>query len=203
MKLSHLIKIYKNRYYFKKVIQSHLFFLEHPDMTVWGSVTEADALGITENVKKAACYNGPIIEIGALFGFTTSLIATHKPKDKKLIAVENFSWNPFCLPSRDHQTITERILLYCTTHCNTQLFNGSNKDFYNTYQGARPSMVFIDADHSYESVMEDISWSVEMKTPIISGHDYCDLHPQVVQAVNEVFGSQKTVVGSVWTALNI
>jgi hypothetical protein len=200
MKLSRFIKIFKNRYHLKKAIDDHIFFLEHPDMTVWGSITNDDATGIIENVKEAASYSGPIIEIGALFGFTTQLIATYKPTEKKLIAVENFSWNPFGIPSHDHKTITERVLIYCTTHCNTHIYNGSNQQFYEAYNGEKPSMIFIDADHSYEGVMEDIEWSEKMGIPIICGHDYCELHPGVVQAVDESFGGNISVSGSIWTA---
>ena len=37
-----------------------------------------------------------------------------------------------------------------------------------------------------------------MGVPIISGHDYSDSHPGVMQAVDELFASDIKVVGSVW-----
>ena len=58
--------------------------------------------------------------------------------------------------------------------------------------------MFIDAGHKYEDVMVDIEWAKNMGIPIISGHDYSDSLPGVVQAVDEVFGSDIEVVGSVW-----
>lgn len=198
--MSKYVKVFKSRCHIKKVIDTHLYFLEHADQTVWGSISEEDVTAIIENVKKAANYPGPIVEIGALFGFTTQIMATYKPVDKGLIAVEDFSWNPFMIPRHAHKIIIDRVLYYCVRHCNTSLFEGSNRQFYETYGGERPSMVFIDADHSYEGVMVDIEWAKNVGVPIISGHDYCDMHPGIKHAVDEVFGKRIFVIGSVWTA---
>ena len=55
------------------------------------------------------------------------------------------------------------------------------------------NMVYIDACHEYEYVLEDIvKWS-KIVSPggIISGHDYCKKEwPGVYKAVNEVFGDR-------------
>ncbi len=47
--------------------------------------------------------------------------------------------------------------------------------------------VFIDADHRYESVKEDIDlwWCKVKKCGIFSGHDYTPDYPGVIAAVNE------------------
>ncbi len=59
--------------------------------------------------------------------------------------------------------------------------------------------VFIDAQHDYESVRDDIElWTPKVKPGgLLSGHDYCQKFPGVIKAVNEV---QKPRVGdnSVW-----
>jgi predicted O-methyltransferase YrrM len=67
-------------------------------------------------------------------------------------------------------------------------------------------MVFIDGDHNYESVRDDIAaWRPRVKTGgIISGHDYSgDMYgsfPGVDQAVHEAFGKDNVLKpsGSVW-----
>jgi predicted O-methyltransferase YrrM len=56
--------------------------------------------------------------------------------------------------------------------------------------------VFIDADHSYESVKSDIlAWYPKLKsTGILLGHDYSpEYWPGVCQAVDECFGNQIAV----------
>ena len=51
-------------------------------------------------------------------------------------------------------------------------------------------LVFIDADHSYSAVKEDIlTWEPKVRSGgILSGHDYWSDAPEVIQAVNDYFG---------------
>jgi hypothetical protein len=59
-------------------------------------------------------------------------------------------------------------------------------------------MVFIDAAHDYKSVKKDIEWCMACGCPVICGHDYSDIHPGVVRAVDEAFAGKIVVQGSVW-----
>lgn len=190
----------RHRRVLNQVVEAHLYFLEHRDVTVWGGLSDEDENGIRLAVEKAAQFDGPIVEIGALFGWTTQLLASLKPTEKELIAVDNFCWNPFMLPADDHRVITQRTLRYCIEHCNTRIFDGSTIDFYAGYRGAAPSMVFIDADHCYREANRDIGWALSVGVPVIAGHDYQLLHPGVMQAVDEHFGGDIEVRGSVWIA---
>lgn len=169
------------------------------DQTMWGSITETDEQRVRELTRKAGAIPGPIIEVGTLFGFTTQLIATCKSADKKLFAVEYFVWNPFGLSAEDHRNFTKRVLRYVTEHCNTVVFDGTSHDFFSSYRGETPAMVFIDADHSYEAVKQEIAWACKLAIPIISGHDYNPTHPGVIKAVDEAFGNKIEVVGNVWS----
>jgi len=201
-KLRRAIKIIKMHRELRSVISNYLFFIENENQTIWGSISSEDEERIIELTKIAGSIPGPIVELGTLFGLTTQLIATYKPIEKKLIAVENFSWNPFCIPQNYHRILTQRILRYNIMHCNTFVFDGSTRDFYDTYNGEGPSMVFIDADHSYEGVKEDIHNAIKLGIPIIAGHDYCELHPGVKRAVDEIFQGKIQIKGSVWHYFN-
>jgi hypothetical protein len=187
----------------KEILNSYIYFKENSDEGCWGSVSEQDKKEIIRLVQKSAAIAGPIVEVGTLFGFTAQLIAAHKPADKELICVENFSWNPCFLTSADHRAFTERVLYYCSMHCNTRLESADKSTFYENYHGPRPSMIFIDALHEYDSVMEDLKWAKSLQIPIISGHDYCSKYPGVVQAVDETFGSRAAVEGWVWSSTEI
>lgn len=59
--------------------------------------------------------------------------------------------------------------------------------------------VFIDADHSYEGCKKDIeAWLPKCKK-LIAGHDYDkSCWPGVVHSVNEVFGEETGVIGTIW-----
>ena len=194
-----LSTLWKHRRLLADIVQSHAFFLEQRGVTVWGGISEEDERGIREAVARAAPFDGPIIEIGTLFGWTTQLIASLKSPEKELIAVENFSWNPFCIPPDDHRVITRRTLHYCLQHCRTRIHDGAAREFYDAYEGPTPSMVFIDGDHSYEGVQADIAWALERGVPVVAGHDYNSaLHQPIVRAVDERFGSRFDLFGTVW-----
>lgn len=195
--------LWKHRRLLTEMVERHAFFLEHRGITVWGGISEQDELGLREAVARAAAAPGPIVEIGTLFGWTTQLLASLKSPEKELIAVENFSWNPFCIPPDDHRVVTRRTLHYCIQHCRTRIFDGSARDFYETYRGPTPSMVFIDGDHSYEGVQADIAWALQRGVPVIAGHDYQHaLHQPIVRAVNERFADGFDLFGTVWIARN-
>jgi hypothetical protein len=197
-KLLRTIKIIKMHRELRSVISNYLFFIENENQTIWGSISSEDEERIIELTKITASLTGPIWK--GHYRTTTSI--PFKPIEKKLITVENFSWNPFCIPANYHRILTQRILRYNIVHCNTSVFDGSTRDFYDTYNGERPSMVFIDADHSYESVKEDIYNAISLRIPIIAGHDYCELHPGVTRAVDEIFQGKIQIKGSVWHNFN-
>ena len=54
--------------------------------------------------------------------------------------------------------------------------------------------VFIDADHTYEAVKKDIeNWMPKIrKGGILAGHDYNNVWPGVIRAVNELLGKIET-----------
>ena len=112
--------------------------------------------------------------------------------------MDNFSWNPIGLTEDAHRDFCYRSLYYLTTCCNTTIYDGSGESFYSSYADEKPAMVFIDANHTYEGVKEDIDWAVAQGIPIISGHDYSNDFPGVKKAVNEAFPDAFKVTGSLW-----
>jgi predicted O-methyltransferase YrrM len=63
--------------------------------------------------------------------------------------------------------------------------------------------VFIDANHSYEAVKDDIqSWYPKVKTGgYIGGHDYSYFWKGVVTAVNEIFRGNVEIINQSWLHL--
>ncbi len=62
-------------------------------------------------------------------------------------------------------------------------------------------MVFLDADHSYAAVRDEIAWAKRIGVVIIAGHDYGNERFGVTLAVDEAFekgGGRLTVRGMVW-----
>ena len=81
-------------------------------------------------------------------------------------------------------------LLEMTTHEASELYKDGTFDF-----------VFIDADHGYEAVADDIAcWRPKVKAGgWLGGHDYhAQKFPGVVRAVNAAFGRPFVWPGTIW-----
>ena len=180
-------------------VRAILEYCEDPRKAFSGTVLPDELDFLQQLVSKANDIEGPILEIGTLFGFTTQHIASWKTTEKELITVDNFTWNPIGFDNDTHQAFTRRVLYYLIQRANTKLVAANNTDFYQNYNGDTPSMVFIDASHRYKDVIEDIRWAHESGIPIISGHDYAEDFPGVLRAVNETFGKENVqTIGTVW-----
>ena len=150
------------------------------------SVREARLLAhITQGLQS----DRPIIEIGTLFGRSTWLIAINKKNGQKLITVDNFSWNPCGISPRHHRRLTEALLRDLLTTGDAEITFMDKHEFYRSYRGPRPAMVFLDADHSYQATKSDIEWALSVNADVICGHDYAETMPGVVQAVDESGGT--------------
>jgi hypothetical protein len=141
---------------------------------------------------------GPIIEIGTLFGHSTLVITANKSPERELITVDNYSWNPLGLEPDAHIRITHNILTEAVENFNLKMLPLDKNDFYLTYNGFSPALVFLDAIHTYEETKADIQWAKRMNAHLICGHDYNEQqHPEVVQAVKK-FGGARDLVESIW-----
>lgn len=141
--------------------------------------------------------DGPIIEVGTLFGASTRVLAANKDPRRKLITVDKYVWNPCGISPDQHQRLTQRILEECIVSQNVEPVAIDKNAFYASYRGPAPAMVFLDADHSYEETLKDIRWAKGVGAAVISGHDYAPNMDGVRRAVEES-GGVANLVGSVW-----
>ena len=136
-----------------------------------------------------------VVEIGTLFGLTAREIA-REPRVGKVIAVDNFSWNPFGLPPSVHEGFTRRIL----RGTSVRLVNCSSEDWRRQVT-EKVDMVFFDASHRYEDVKAECEWARDAGVKVICGHDYGNPNARfgVTRAVDEVFGKDRLeIVGMCW-----
>lgn len=179
----------------------HQFLKETRALTVAsgldGSVQDDQEQLLEELVRAANNLEGPIIEIGTLFGLTTVKMCLWKTAKKDMVTIDDYSWNPWGLTSEAHFDLTKRILRYHTERSHVRQIRMGKNEFYSTYIGERPSMVFFDADHTYEETSRDIGWAQDLGVPIIAGHDYTDRWPGVVRAVRDT-GRGVKLCGTLW-----
>lgn len=182
-----------------EVIAEYTRFLANRIESFWGSITEADEVGVALAVQKSSVYDGPIVELGTMFGHTTLLLASRKERTRELVTVDNYSWNPFCLPADVHRTFTKRTLRHAIETANVSIFDGTTRQFFAQCNVA-PALVFIDASHEYADVLGDIDGAIACGAKVIAGHDFCEEHQGVQRAVFERFNSDITVIANVWIA---
>jgi hypothetical protein len=159
------------------------------------SLAEAKFLG---NLVRDLKTDGPVIEVGTLFGWATRVMALQKSKDRELITIDDYSWNPLGLSPDTHFRITEQVLSEAIDKFNLRQIRIDKNDFYSSYAGDTPALVFFDAVHTYKEVRADIDWAKNVKAVVICGHDYNSKeYPGVVKAVDE-FGGPRDVVETLW-----
>ena len=162
-------------------------------MDALGGLTEEEMMAVvgwaTEDIGMT------VVEVGTLFGLTAREIAG-RIANGRVIAVDNFSWNPFGLPPKIHEAFTRRIL----RGSKVELINCSSEDWRKQVIG-KTDMIFFDADHRYEAVKAELEWAKAAGIKMICGHDYGNPNTRfgVTRAVDEVFGKDNVeVVGMCW-----
>ena len=76
---------------------------------------------LLQELVRASDASRPIVEIGTLFGFSTTVIALAKQPQQLLISVDNYSWNPLGLTPEAHFATTSNRLSEATKHHNVQM----------------------------------------------------------------------------------
>jgi len=156
-----------------------------------GGLTEEEKGGLVRWVQKAR----KVAEIGTLFGFTAKRLAAET--NAMVVAVDNFSWNPFGLPAHLHEGMTREILSGELASGRVALVVGDARAYLAAMEGV--DFVFLDGDHRYEAVKTEIE-IVRTRGGVkwIAGHDYGNKLFGVTQAVEETLGSPDEVVGMCW-----
>jgi len=158
------------------------------------SLTEARFLG--ELIRSAPSHL-PIIEIGTLFGWSARLITLFKAPETPLITVDSFRWNPHGLTPDQHSRITTESLEEAIRDYSVTLCEMDKAVFQSSYDGPSPGVVFLDANHSYQSTKQDIRWAQSVGAHVICGHDYSPRFPGVIKAVEEC-GGIEDMAESLW-----
>ena len=155
-----------------------------------GGLTEEEKAGLVRWTKDAKV----IVEIGTLFGFTAKRLAAET--QAKVIAVDNFSWNPFGMPAELHEKFTRLILENELKEGRVELVKTDAHEFLKTMKGV--DFVFLDGDHRYEAVKAEIELVKKTDVKMMAGHDYGNVLFGVTRAVEETLGKPDEVAGMCW-----
>ena len=124
-------------------------------------------------------------------------MALAKAPHQKIITVDVYCWNRLGFAPDVHAAFTSQMLYYLSETGHVKVVRMDKNEFFSTYEGPPPSMVFLDAVHDYDETKKDIEWAQRAGARTIAGHDYCDEFPGVKQVVDE-FGGPAELGGTVW-----
>lgn len=146
---------------------------------------------------------GPIVEIGTLLGYSVQAICEGVMQSgvrKRIYTVDSYGWNPMGIQPYRHRMLTHLNLVMAKRLTDLVVIDSTAEDFYKGFKEI-PSFVFIDANHTYEFVKQDLQFFKDIGSPVIAGHDYD--FPDVHRAVHEVLGENGLEVFSgtlfLWT----
>lgn len=187
--------LWKHRNSVRTALGRHVALLEGDGIAAaLGGLTDEELQGLVAWLPD----EGTFVEFGTLFGFTAKFVSCAKP-GLKVVAVDNFSWNPFGLPSSLHEEFTRRVLAREISEGRIEVVNSTSEE-YRHVCGFVPDAVFFDALHQYEPVRDEIAWAKSIGVRCICGHDYNNPNPifGVTMAVEEAFPQGIDVCGMCW-----
>jgi predicted O-methyltransferase YrrM len=96
-----------------------------------------------------------IVEIGSHHGKATVLMATMKPKEAGLLAVDPYN-DPRWGGGRDALAVFESNLRVAEVADEVELFRGTSVEAAGEWHGARIGLLYVDGAHDRHSVLKDI-----------------------------------------------
>jgi len=145
-------------------------------------------------IVKSCRDDGQIVELGAWKGRSSAFLvveAYNKSPKIKVHIVDTWGGNPY------NGLLDESADLFCKFTTNMAPLEGLYKAHrmktdkaVELFDDGSLDAVFIDADHSYNAVKNDIlNWMPKIrKGGILAGHDYTYSWPEVIKAVDETLG---------------
>ncbi len=197
--LKDLKNIWHYRRELKLAMRTQLSFLSSDGtLEALGGLTEEELQALISWLPA----KGVFVEFGTLFGLTAKAVAAARP-ELKIIAVDNFSWNPFGLSPTLHEAFTRQILASEIMGGRVEVFSGTSEAFRKACKTV-PDAVFFDAQHQYEPVKEEIDWAKKVGVKVIAGHDYGNPSPVfgVTRAVDEAFPNGIHIAGMCWASIS-
>ena len=136
--------------------------------------TSSDELFLLFQCVETLQDNSLVVELGTAYGLTAAMMSL---AGQQVITIDNYSEYPDITPDK----VVENLKGF-----NVKIVEGHNTEVAKTFEDESIDLLFIDADHKYESVQADIKswWPKIKKGGKVLFHDYGSW-PGVTESVNE------------------
>jgi hypothetical protein len=158
------------------------------------SESEKELINFCKEIKSIIGESPTIVELGSYMGESSAIFANEFPKGK-ILCIDSWEGGFDDTDSASHANYYEvenQFDLRLKLYDNIEKLKGYSTDFK-----IECDMVYIDACHKYECVINDIKHWKPLTKKVISGHDYntdefIKVHPHIAgvkRAINEILGS--------------
>jgi predicted O-methyltransferase YrrM len=142
------------------------------------------------------------VEIGSSIGNNAQVILDDFKNITRLYLIDSFPVCPDFLSAEDQEHNKETLIRRFKDEPKIEIILKDSVEASKQFEDKSVDFVYIDGDHSYDAVKEDIiAWLPKIKiNGIIGGHDYDyysdkDKCRSVKKAVNEIFSGGNTKLG--------
>ena len=142
-----------------------------------------------------------IVEIGSYMGRSTVALLSGISSTNTLYAVDPFDTSPTgiyaALQDSNYATVYSTFLENTKDFKNLKVIRDTSRNAAMKLQNEIFDMIFIDGEHSYNAVLEDINLWLPKTKKILCGHDYNKHYDSVVKAVDKILSGVE-VYESIW-----
>jgi hypothetical protein len=191
----HILKALEYQPYNSMYLRDTQFYFEYSDNKIPGWMTFNELQWLYNNAKKM----NSILEIGSWKGRSShALLSGCKGT---VTCVDHFEGSgdsgDYTHMQGKKEDIYEQFVHNVGHFKNLEVIKASSEEASVLLKDRTFDLIFIDAEHTYESVKKDIELWKNKANIVIAGHDYCDVWPAVKKAVNDCF-PQVEVSDSIW-----
>jgi precorrin-6B methylase 2 len=148
---------------------------------VYSITTEAERKLLSELAREVP-RGGTILEIGALYGGTTAVLALANPS-AKVFSIDNFSWTPEGYPRASKDRFENNMKSIGAN--NVIAIEGDSKVLISHWE-RNIDLLWIDGGHDFSNVYSDL-YNYSRHSKVIALHDYKNpMWPTVEKAI-EIF----------------
>lgn len=129
--------------------------------------TDGSERELLTSLAAAVPADGLILEIGALYGGTTAVLATGAPH-ARVTSIDNFSWQPEGYPKPSAELVRENLSKVGVK--NVTVIKGDSRVLCKTWN-KHIDLLWVDGGHSFEFVYNDI-FTFGQFADVIALHDF-------------------------------
>lgn len=149
------------------------------------SITTDAERELLAKLAKQVPVGGVIVEIGALYGGVTAVLALSAPK-AEVFTIDNFSWSPEGFPVSSRERLLDNMKAVGAK--NVTVLEMTSKQAFKEWTN-NIDLLWIDGGHDFKTVYHDL-YNFSLFSRVIALHDYKNpIWPDIEQAIQVFLSS--------------